>query len=137
MKKNKKEIKKVDDINKKLVVALTQKMEIHKKKQIGGNFEKDGVLFKTKVKFVAKSMSKYQYSQLFALYEFMKENPQLTEAEIRKVLRSRSIKFAFLNNCDIKVQGFLDKLEKYGPYSMAIYIDEANDGLEKWAKRHL
>ena len=134
--KNKKEIKKVDELNKKLVVALNEKIEHHKKKQIGGNFEKDGVLFKTKVKFVAKSMSKYQYSQLFALYEFIKENPQLTEAEIRKVLRSRSIKFAFLNNCDVNVQGFLEKLKKHGPYSMAIYIDEANDGLEKWAKRH-
>lgn len=136
MKKNKK-IVKSEDTNKKLVVALTEKIEIHKMKQIGGNFEKDGVLFKTKVKFIAKSMNKYQYSQLFALHSFMKDNPNLSEGEIRKLLRSKPIMFSFLNKCDAEVEAFLSELKKHGPVSMAYEIERQDGGMEKWAKRHL
>ena len=132
MKKNKK-IVKADDTNKKLVVALTEKIEIHKKKQIGGNFEKDGMFYKTKVIFNAKSMSKYEYSQLFALYDFMQDNQKLSEAEIRRLLRSKPIKFAFLNKCDNNIEGFLDDLKDDGPVYMATRIESS----EKWAKKHL
>ena len=134
--KNKKETK-VNDETKKLVLALTEKIEIHKKKQIGENFEEDNGLFKTKVKFNAKSMNKYQYSQLCALFDFMLDNPKLNEAEIRKVLRSKSINFAFLNKCDNDIEGFLEELKKHGPVSMAYEIERQNGGLEKWGKRHL
>ena len=136
MKKNKKIIK-ADDTNKKLVVALTGKIEEHKKKQIGGNFEKEGMFYKTKVTFNAKSMNKYQYSQLFALYDFMKENPNLSEADVRRLLRSKPIKFAFLNKCDTEVEDFLGDLKDHGPVYVATYIESHNGGLEKWAKRHL
>ena len=88
--KNKKEMK-VNDQTKKLVVALTEKIKEQGKVQFGDCFEKDGELFKTKVKFNGKSMNKYQYSELFALYVFMNENPNLQEADKRKVLNSTSI----------------------------------------------
>ena len=134
--KNKKEMK-VNDQTKKLVAALTEKIEIHKKKQIGENFEKENGLFKTKVKFNSKSMSKYQYSLLFALYDFMKDNPKATDMEIRKVLRSKSINFAFLNKCDNNIENFLEELKKHGPVSMAYEIERQNGGLENWAKKQL
>ncbi len=137
MKKNKKEIKKINDETKKLVVALTQKIKEQGKIQFGGNFEEDNGLFKTKVKFNAKSMSKYQYSQLFALYDFMKENPKLSEADVRRLLRSKPIRFAFLNKCDTEVEDFLGDLKDHGPVYVATYIESHNGGLEKWAKRHL
>ena len=136
MKKNKK-IVKADDTNKKLIVALTEKIEEHKMKQIGGNFEKEGMFYITKVKFNAKSMSKYQYSQLFALHDFMKDNPKLSEADVRKLLRSKPIKFAFLNKCDVEVEDFLSDLKDHGPVYVATYIESRNGGLERWAKRHL
>lgn len=135
--KKKKEIKKIDDANKKLIVALTEKIEEAKQKQIGGNFEKEGMFYKTKVTFNAKSMNKYQYSQLFALYNFMKDNPNLSEADVRKLLRSKPIKFAFLNKCDSEVEDFLSDLKDHGPVYIATRIESKNGGLEKWAKKHL
>ena len=138
MKKNKKETKVVDE-TKKLVVALTEKIKLHKMKQIGGNFEKEGMLYKTKVIFNAKSMSKYQYSQLFALYDFMQANPKLKEADIRKVLRAKPIQFSFLNKCDVEVEDFLDDLKDHGPSYVAVRIEALceKNNLEKWANKRL
>lgn len=136
MEKNKKKTK-VNDETKSLVIALTEKIQKQKRKQVGDCFEKDGVLFKTKVKFIAKSMNKSQYSQLFALYDFMKENPNLSENEVRKVLASKPISFAFLNKCDANIKGFLNGLKLSGPVSMAEDIERQNGGVEKWAQRQM
>ena len=120
---------------KKLVVALTEKIEMAKQKQIGGNFEKEGMFYKTKATFNAKSMNKYQYSQLFALYEFMQENSHLTEVEVRQVLRLKPIKFSFLNKCDVDVDDFLSELKLHGPVYIATCMENKKQ-FENWAKKH-
>ena len=133
MQKNKK-ITNKNDATKKLVVALTEKIEEKKRQQIGGNFEKDGLLFKTKLIFNAKYISKYQYSQLFALYDFMQDNPKLKEAEIRNLLRLKPIKFAFLNKCDSEIQDFLSELKDHGPVYVAHRIESVHY-FEDWARK--
>ena len=94
MKKNK-QVKKVNNETKKLVVALTEKIKQERQKEIGDGFQRDGELFKTTFKFNAKSMTKNQYIKIFALYEFMQDNPNLSEEEIRKVVYTKTINFAF------------------------------------------
>lgn len=118
--------KEINDNIKELVVAFDKKIEEHKKKLLGDKFEKDGSLFKTKVTFNAKSMTKYQYSKLFALYDFMQEHPKVSNVEIRRMLRYRSINYSFLNKCDISIEDFLDELRYHGPVSMALIIEEAH-----------
>ena len=133
----KKKTNKVIDENKKLVVALTEKIKQHRKIEIGDGFEKDGELFKTTYKFNAKSMTKNQYTKLFALYDFIKENPSLNEDDVRKVLNSNCMSFAFLLECDRTIDNFLYELKKHGPVSMAHEIERQQKSIEKWAKRHL
>jgi len=53
------------------------------------------------------------------------------------LLRSKPIRFAFLNKCDTEVEDFLGDLKDHGPVYVATYIESHNGGLEKWAKRHL
>lgn len=129
MKKNKKVLK-INDETKKLVVALTEKIKQERQKELGDGFQRDGELFKTTFKFNAKTMTKSQYSQLFALYTFMEENPNVTEDEIRKVLHSKSINFWFLNKCDANIEDFISELRKHGPVSMALKVENRNKGLE-------
>ena len=133
----KKKTNKVIDENKKLVVALTEKIKQHRKREIGDGFEKDGELFKTTFKFNAKSMTKNQYTKLFALYEFIKENPNLSENDIRTIIYSKNVSFSFLVECDKKIDNFLYELKKHGPVSMAHEIERQQKSIEKWAKRHL
>ena len=136
MKKNK-QVKKVNNETKKLVVALTEKIKQERQKEIGDGFQRDGELFKTTFKFNAKSMTKNQYIKIFALYEFMQDNPNLSEEEIRKVIYTKTINFAFLVECDRTMDNFLTELKKHGPVSMAYEIERQHKSVEKWAKRHL
>ena len=60
-------------------------------------------------------MTKNQYVKIFALYEFMQDNPNLGEEEIRKVIYTKSINFDFLVECDKNIDNFLFELKKHGP----------------------
>ena len=121
-----------DNNIKELSIALDKKIDQHKQKQLGGMFEKDGDMFKTKASFNSKSMSKAQYCQLFALYDFMLSNPKVTYGEIRRLLRSKSIHYHFLNKCDQEIDSFIEELKSHGPYSMALYIENQHKKTESY-----
>lgn len=122
---------------KKLVKELTEKIKHERRNQVG-TFEKDeGGLFKTKTVFAAKSMTKANYRQLFGLYKFMKEHPEMKEDEIRLLLHKKSLEFGFLIKCDRTIEDFFSELVKHGPASMAEEYEFQHGGLERFAKKHL
>lgn len=107
----------------KLVKVLTEKIRAERKSQLGDFEREENGLFKTKPKFVAKSMTKSQYLQLFGLFKFMQENPALQDDEIRLLLHKKPLEFGFLIKCDREIDDFFTELRKHGPVSMAEYYE--------------
>lgn len=131
----KKDIKKVNI--KELSIALDRKIEEQKQRQLGGKFEKDGDLFKPKASFNLKTVTKSEYSQLYGLYDFMKENPNVTTGNVRRLLRYKAINYNFLNKCDQAMNDFLEQLITHGPSAMAEFIEKHHKAIEDCGLLHL
>lgn len=120
-----------NSVDKKLVVALTNRIREERYTLIGEKREEG--LFTVTKKFSSKNMSKYQYRQLLGLYEFMLNNPKVTEDEIRKIILKKPIEFGFLNKCVREIEDFIPELKQHGATSMAEQIAYRNDRLT-WSK---
>lgn len=66
-----------------------------------------------------------QYFQIVALYEFLKDNEDLSNEEVRAMLKSR-LKFSFLRKLDKKISNMLEELREHGPKCVAIMYDRSN-----------
>ena len=108
--------------DRKLVKELTEKIKEERQKNFGLP-GKDGKLFKTETPFKSKHVSNYQYRLLSALYSFMKENPNLSEQEIRKVLHAKSTQFSNLIIYDRAINDFIPELEQHGVMYMIEQIE--------------
>lgn len=128
MAKKIKEVK-TNTVDKKLLVALTEKIREERYSKLG-EVKKEGSLFTTTTKFTSKYISKYQYRQLLGLYKFMMDNPKLTEDDIRKVIYKKPIEFGFLNKCVRDIDGFILNLKKQGVDSIAEDISRQKGTLE-------
>ncbi len=68
-----------------------------------------------------------QYFQIVALYEFLKDNEDLSNEEVRAMLKSR-LKFSFLRKLDKKIPNMFEELREHGPKCVAIMYDRSNQG---------
>lgn len=75
-----------------------------------------------------------QYFQIVALYEFLKDNEDLSNEEVRAMLKSR-LKFSFLRKLDKKIPNMFEELREHGPKCVAIMYDRSNQ--EKQADKVL
>ena len=66
-----------------------------------------------------KYVSKNDYKELVALYEFLKDNPELSVSEIEKLVDENQKKFKFLNKCLESIFNFVTELKCRGPYFIA------------------
>ena len=53
-----------------------------------------------------------QYFQIVALYEFLKDNEDLSNEEVRAMLKSR-LKFSFLRKLDKKIPNMFEELREH------------------------
>lgn len=103
-----------------------------------GQFEKiNSNLYKVKVKFNSKHISKVEYNQLLGLQKFMLNNPKLTESEIKIIISKKPIVFSFLIRCDREIEDFISEIKRHGATCVAEHIANNNGGLESWAKNNL
>lgn len=104
-----------------LIVKLTKKLEFAKFQ--AGMQDKPkketGVFIKASTKLNPKYISNRQYFQIAQFYTFLKENDELTESQIRKILKSKN-KFKFLLELDSIIPDFIEELKLHGPMSIAI-----------------
>lgn len=70
-------------------------------------------------------LSNEQYFQIVALYEFLKDNEDLSNDEVRAILKSR-LKFSFLRKLDKKIHNMIEELRDHGPKYVAIMYDRLN-----------
>lgn len=115
-------VKPTPNRDKELIKELTEKIKQERQKQIGLP-GKDGKLFKTETPFKSKHISNYQYRLLSALYNFMKENPDLSEQEIRKYLHAKSTQFSTLIMYDRAISDFISELKQHGVMYMVEQIE--------------
>ena len=110
---------------KKLVVELYKKMQFAKfQAQTKENGDKDDLFLKPKgARINPKYLSDKQYFQIAQFYVFLKENPNLTDEEIREVLKSNK-KFSFIRKLDINTPDLFSELKLHGP--MVIATDYAS-----------
>ena len=115
-------VKQTPNKDKELIKELTEKIKQERQKQIllPG---KDGKLFKTETPFKSKHVSNYQYRLLSALYNFMMENPNLSEQEIRKYLHAKSTQFSTLIIYDRAINDFIPELKEHGVMYMIEQIE--------------
>ena len=114
-----------NEVRKKLVVELYKTMRIadfQAKRRKDEN--KDDLFLKPKgARINPKYLSDKQYFQIAQFYVFLKENPDLTNEEIREVLKSNN-KFSFIRKLDINTPDLFSKLKLHGP--MVIATDYAS-----------
>ena len=115
-------VKQTQNRDKELIKELTEKIKQERQKQIGLP-GKDGKLFKTETPFKSKHVSNFQYRLLSALYNFMKENPELREDEVRKYLHAKSTQFSYLIMCDRAINDFIPELKQHGVMYMIDQIE--------------
>ena len=88
---------------KKLVKELLERIKLRK-----DELEFHGrQVYKEKVIFNSKYLSKDEEDMLVALKDFMRANPNLTQEEIMEILNSDKKKFKFLLDCEAKFSDFL------------------------------
>lgn len=74
-----------------------------------------------------KYISSKQYFQLAQFYQFLINNPDITEDDARELLNSK-IKFSYLRRVDKLVPNFISELKHHGPMSIAIsYIENKHN----------
>ena len=104
-----------------LIVKLTKKLELAKFKAELQDKPKseNGVFIKSSTRLNPKYISNRQYFQIAQFYTFLKENDELTENQIRKILKSKK-KFKFLLELDSTIPDFIEELKFHGPMCIAI-----------------
>ena len=122
---------------KELACELIETIKEERNNQFGQFKKVNSNLYEVKVKFNSKYISKVEYNQLLGLSKFMRKYPNLTIVEIRKILSKRPIALSFLNECDRKIEDFINEVKEHGAYYMAEYIAGRNGGLEDWANKRL
>ncbi len=127
---------KQDNRLKELTCELIETIKKERNNQFGQFKKVNSNLYEVKVKFNSKYISKQEYNQLLGLHKFMQNNPKLTESDIRNMLYRKSVTFAFLIECDRKIDDFLSEVKRHGAYYMAEYIAGRNGGLENWANKN-
>ncbi|MBR1987471.1 MAG: hypothetical protein IKA36_00370 [Clostridia bacterium] len=125
-----KEMEKKNQDAKKIMVALDDCIEEAKKTQIGEFTKVNNSLFEVKVKFKSKYISKQEYCQLFGLQRYMMANPKYEEANLRKVIYSRPIKYGFIIECDRKIENFFDEFKRHDAYYIATSIENERSVLQ-------
>ncbi len=106
---------------KKLVVELYKKMQIAK---VQGGIKKPSVendlFLKLGGHIIPEGISRKNYFQIAQFYQFLKENPNLIDDEIREILNSNN-KFSFIRKLDNLIPNFFEELKIRGPICIASY----------------
>ena len=113
---------------KKLILELTNrlqvaKMEAEKQKTVYFNTDFGNQVFANHVKqgmINPKYITFDQYQQIVEFYNFLQSHECLTDAEIKKLLKSKLCKFAFLRKLIKEVPNFIEELKQNGPRTAAI-----------------
>ena len=71
------------------------------------------------IRINSKYLSNKEYFQIVEFYEFLKENPDLTDDEIREILNSNN-KFSFLRKVDQAVPNMFEELRDHGVMYIAV-----------------
>ena len=105
---------------KNLVVKLYNKMRFAKFQAEVKENKDNNSLFVKPVGYTLnpKYISNKQYFQIAQLYNFLKENPDLKDEEIREILNSNN-KFSFLRKLDKSMPDFIEELKLHGPMTIA------------------
>ena len=87
--------------------------------------EKKEIYTKAKgIRINSKYLSNKEYFQIVEFYEFLKENPNLTNDEIREILNSNN-KFSFLRKLDQTVPDLFEELKDHGVMYVAVsYVNK-------------
>ena len=103
----------------KLVVELSKKMQIAK---VQGGIKKPSVendlFLKLGGFIIPEDISRKNYFQIAQFYVFLKENPDLTDEEIREILNCNN-KFSFIRKLDSKIPDLFSDLKLHGPMTIA------------------
>ena len=110
-----------NEVRKKLVVELYKKMQFAKfQAEVKENTNKDDLILKPKgARINPKYISDKEYFQIAQFYVFLKENPDLTDEEIREILNHNN-KFSFIRKLDSKIPDLFSELKLHGPMTIAI-----------------
>ena len=105
---------------KKLVVKLYDKMRFAKSQAKSKEDKDNNSLFVKPVGYSLnpKYISHKQYFQIAQFYNFLKENPELTNEDIKGILNTNN-KFSFLRKLDKSMPDFLEELKMHGPMCIA------------------
>ena len=103
-----------------LVVKLYNKMRFAKFQAEVKENKDNNSLFVKPVGYTLnpKYISHKEYFQVAQFYNFLKENPNLTNEDIREILNSNN-KFSFLRKLDKLIPDFYEELKLHGPMTMA------------------
>lgn len=103
-----------------LVVKLYNKMRFAKLQAETKEERDNNSLFLKPVGYTLnpKYISHKEYFQVAQFYNFLKENPNLTNDEIREILNSNN-KFSFLRKLDKLILDFYEELKLHGPMTIA------------------
>lgn len=109
---------------KNLVVKLSRKIQLAKlQAEIVENSMKHRVFVGYKFVLNPKYISNEEYLKIVQLYLLLKENDNLSENDIRNILKTKH-KFAFLLKVDKVVPDFFNVLKLRGPMNTAInYVE--------------
>ena len=100
---------------KQLVKLLTEKKKKLKDKNI--QIEKPTIIKKPIVD--EKYVSECDYKELVALYELIKEMPNLSNYELENIIEQNHNSFPYLTKCLNSMYDFITELRCGGPYSIA------------------
>lgn len=109
-----------NEVRKKLVVELYKKIKFAKLQAQTRHLDnKDDLFLKPKgMRLNPKYISEKEYFQIAQFYVFLKENPDLTDEEIREILNCNN-KFSFIRKLDIKIPDLFSELKLHGPMTIA------------------
>lgn len=121
---------------KKLVVQLYKKMQFAKfQAETQDKKDKASLILKPKgARINPKYLSDKEYFQIAQFYVFLKENPNLTDEEIREVLKSNN-KFSFIRKLDSRTPDLFSELKLHGPMCIATDYASRKHFHEQLAKR--
>ena len=125
-----------------LILKLNEKLRIaklHAHWKDKRQFDKRQVFVQSETKLNPRYISNNQYYQIAEFYNFLTENEDLTDEEIREVLKYKFINYKFLRKLDKLIPDFFEELKMHGPMSVAIrYIDrKVNKENYRMLKREL
>ena len=112
---------------KSLILKLNERLSIaklHAHWKDNQQFDKKQVFVQSETKLNPRFISNKQYFQIAEFYNFLKENEDLTDEEIREVLQAKFVNYRFLRKLDKLIPDFFEELKFHGPMSVAIrYVD--------------